>query len=256
MRERPHNPVGCKDAKFYDDLVNRVARLEIRLEKLAAEVYPGNLDELFVEPIRRRKGRKPKLETEELLRRRMNLAAWLEQNWPHFIIPFNKSDKSGDPSEALDAIVAVKQHAMHAIRQPHFYESPKAYEKELRAFFQSGRFHGNPRNLSAAMAGLPELSWKRSFDRCASHPYKTGYMTQVYRDHMRRKFTDRLRELEQAKTVAEIRTILKRSRTNDAVYLALKAQPENVKEWLDAGRPIAMSPRSKDSPLARKLHKS
>ena len=102
---------------------------------------------------------------------------------------------------------------------------------------KGGRFHGNPRNLAAAMSGLPELSWKRSFERCSAHPYKTGHKIPSYWDHMRRKFPVRLRELEEAKTELDVKIVLARSRTDDAIYLHLKDNPDKVKEWLKLGKP-------------------
>lgn len=87
------------------------------------------------------------------------------------------------------------------------------------------------------MAGLPELSWKRSLDICSNHPYKTGYMLPVYRDYMKRRFSDRLRELDEARTELDVKIVLARSRTDDPVYIHLKENPDKVKEWLEAGKP-------------------
>src|ERR1035441_800286 len=39
--------------------------------------------------------------------------------------------------------------------------TPEQFEADLVAFLKSGRYHGNPRNLVGAMAGLPLLNWKQ-----------------------------------------------------------------------------------------------
>ena len=82
------------------------------------------------------------------------------------------------------------------------------------------------------MAGLPELGWKRSFDICSAHPYTTGHVLQVYRDYMKRKFPDRLMELDKVQTEEGVRMVLAQSRTHDPVFLHLKENPGKVKEWL------------------------
>ena len=92
--------------------------------------------------------------------------------------------------------------------QPPFYDSPEDYADALGSFLASGRLHGNPRTLAPAMAGLPELGWKRSFDICSAHPYTTGHALQVYRDYMRRKFPDRLKELDKVQTEEGLRMVL------------------------------------------------
>ena len=88
------------------------------------------------------------------------------------------------------------------------------------------------------MAGLPELSWKRSFDICSARPCKKAHKIETYRDHMRRNFPDRLRELEDARTELGVKIVLARSRTEDPVYLHLRDNPTEVKKWLERGKPI------------------
>jgi hypothetical protein len=54
---------------------------------------------------------------------------------------------------------------------------------------------------------------------------------------MRRRFSDRVRELEEARTELDVEIILARSRTDNPVYLLLRENPEKVKEWLEEGKP-------------------
>jgi hypothetical protein len=221
-------------------VLDQLSELRGRIEQLEIEFfgYPS-LPRNFIPPQRKpRKGRKPKLETNELLERWKCLTTWLEQNWPLLLIPMRKAEGSGNAPDAIAAIMAAKKHGISGVRQPNFYHEPEEFETDLAAFLKSGRYHGNPRNLAAAMAGLPELGWKRSFDICAAHPHKTGVVLQAYWDYMRRNFPDRLRELEEAGTELNVKIVLARSRTSDPVYLHLKENPGKVKEWLEAGKPV------------------
>ncbi len=226
--------------------MNRVlellSELRARVERLEGEVFPCGPDDLSLSPPKPRKGRKPNLETGELLKRRLYLTAWLEQNWPPLSVALRRAENSNNPSAAIAEMIAVKRKGIPGVFQPPFYDTPEAYVEDLGKFLKSGRFHGNPRNLAAAMAGLPELGWKRSFDICSGHPYKTGHMLQVYRDHMKRKFPDRLRELDEARTELDVKIVLARARTDDPVYIHLKENPDKVKEWLEAGKPEGWSP--------------
>lgn len=212
-----------------------------RVERLEREVFPCGPDDFSSPPSKPRRGRKPKLETKEVLARRERLNLWLEQNWPRLLVPLRRAQRSKDFSYAISALIAAKKEGISGIHQPPFYDTPEKYERALGEFLRSGRFHGNPTNLAGAMAGLPELSWKRSFDLCTSHPHHSGHMLQVYWDHMRRKFPERLRELEEARTTLDVKIVLARSRSDDPVYLHLKENPDKVKLWLEKGKPIVLN---------------
>ncbi len=217
-----------------------LSELRARVERLEKETFPDGLDNQSCSlplPPKLRKGRRPKLNIGILLQRRVRLTAWLETNWPRLSIALRRAQKSGDTSEAIAALIAAEKEKFSSPYHSAFYESPKQFEDDLRAFFKSGRFHGNPRNLAAAMAGRPELSWKRSFDICSAHSYKEGYKLQAHWDYMRRNFPDRLRELEAVQTPLDVENVLARSRTDDPLYLHLKKNPDKVKEWLEAGKP-------------------
>jgi hypothetical protein len=237
MRKKPPSQEHSREASSLSRIVEAISELQERVEQLENEVFPCGPSILSPLRTKPRMGRKPKLETEKLLKRRVHLTAWLEQNWPRLSVAMRRAENSGDPAAAIAALVAAKAEGISGVAQPRFYDSPEKYEQELGKFLRSGRFHGNPRNLAAAMAGLPELSWKRSFDICTKHPYKGGQMLQAYWDHMRRNFPDRLRELEEARTPLDVKIILARSRTDDPFYLHLKENPDKVKEWLEAGKP-------------------
>ena len=204
---------------------------------LEKEICPYGAEGVSQPPPKVRMGRKPKLNTGKLLQRRVRLTAWLEDNWPKLSIALRRAEQSGNTSEVVATLAATEKERFTSPYHSAFCQTPEQFETALGAFLKSGRFCGNPRNLAGAMAGLPELSWKRSFDICTEYPYKTDHKVPAYWDHMRRKFPQRLRELEDARTELEVKIILARSRTDDPVYLQLKENPEKVKEWLGEGKP-------------------
>jgi hypothetical protein len=244
MRKEPPPKVTSKAEISPNHVLNELSELRKRVELLEKEVYPFGKGEPFPPPKKARLGRAPKLEPAEVLRRRENLTTWLEQNWPRLAAALRWAEQSKNPSRAIAALIEAKRDGIPGVFQPPFYDEPEEFVEALGKFLESGRFHGNPRTLAAAMAGLPEQGWKRSFDICSAQPYKTGYALQVYRDYMRRNFPDRLRELDKAGTEEEIKMVLTRSRSHDPVYLHLKENPGKVKEWLEAGKPIELKLRS------------
>jgi len=210
-----------------DQILESLSELRKRIEKLERQVFPYGPERLDSVMQRSGKGRKPKLETKHLLQRRESLTTWIEQNWPRISVAMRKAESSSNPAIAITAMVAAKEEGIPGVFQPPFYDAPEEYEAALGEFLKSGRFHGNPRNLAAAMAGLPELSWKRSFDICIKHPYKGGVALEAYRDYMKRKFPDRFRELIEAQTITDVKIVLDRSRSIDPVYLHFKEPLKN-----------------------------
>jgi len=249
MRNEPSRRKSSETALSPERVREWLSEHDVRLERLEKAAFPGGQADLTPSPPKPRKGRKPKLETDALLERRKNLTAWLEQNWPRLLVAMREAESSGNYAGAIVALVAAKNHGIPGVGQPPFYDSPERFATALEAFFKSGRYHGNPRNLAAAMAGLPELSWKRSFDICTEHPHKTGHALEALWDYMSRNFPDRLRELEGAVTELDVKIVLARSRTNDPVYRHFKENPGTVKERIEVGKP--MDPNSRGPGTSR-----
>ncbi len=234
MRKKPPSTPRSEEANSQLNMEKRLTEICERLERLEAEVF--GTDVLCQSPLPPRpskKGRKPRIDPKEVLERRDRLTVWLEQNWPFLSVRLSEAEK---PVHAAVAMIYAKKR-IQGVFQPPFYNEPEKYAEELWQFLQSGRFHENPRNLAGALAGLPEVSWKRSFDICSKHPCRQSRPLEAYRDHIQRNFPDRFRELCAAKTVEEVKTILAKSRTTDPTYAHLKEKPDQALEWLALGDP-------------------
>jgi hypothetical protein len=235
MRNRPPLNNTSENKFSLRDAEQMIVELQKRVAWLEEEAHSRTLERFSPTPPKRM-GRRPGIETPKLLERRKSLSTWLEQNWDYLSGALRKARNS---SEAISAIIAAKNRIPGAFPPP-FYYHPERYENALWQFLRSCRFNGNPRNLAGAMAGLPDIGWKRSFDICSKHPYKGGLALQAYWDYMRRNFPDRLSELSEAKTPAEVKTVLAKSRTRDPIYLHLKENPDQALEWLKAGKPLGL----------------
>lgn len=203
--------------RMISELRERVSRLEEQLFGTEAFVSGPPL-------VKPGMGRKRKLQQEELLKRRDTLSRWVEQDWPCLSIALRKA-KNAD--QTLAAVLEAKERVPF-VMQESFYRFPEEHKEQLWEFLASGRLSGNPRNLAGAMAGLPELSWKRSLDICQQYPCQFPLAQQAWPDFMRRKFPVRLRELYEVATVEDAKAVLARSKTTDPTYLYLKEHPEEA----------------------------
>ena len=230
MRKTPQKEQKSEVLNFEDEMRRRLSAFEDRVSRLEAESV--GISHLPPEPppVKRGKGRRPRIERDEVLKRRDQLVTWLERAWPILLKALRKAKRSQD---AVAAMIEAKAREAFVGQRPPFEKNPQEHEAALWQFLQSGRFHENPRNLAGAMAGLPEISWKRSFDICSRHPCKYMVAEQSWRDYLRRKFPQRLQELRMAKTTEEVRKVLRKSRTHDPTYEFLKEHPEEVILWFN-----------------------
>lgn len=199
------------------DLHERVLRLE-------AELFGTGAASLGPLPVKPGIGRKPKLDPEELLKRRDLLSRWIESDWLSLSIALRMAKNS---DQALAAILEAKRRVPWVMFAP-FYRLPEMHKEQLWEFLKSGRLSGNPRNLAGAVAGLPELSWKRSLDRSQKNPSTFPLAQQAWLDFMRRNFPVRLRELLATATPEDAKAVLAKSKTTDPTYLHLKEHPEEA----------------------------
>jgi hypothetical protein len=214
-----------------DEIETRLARLENRTAE--DEFLTGQTEEPEPEwPVAATRGRKSKLALDQLLERRRCLVEILDQFTPEIIATLQSA---GDANEAAEAL--LNSVSAWGGPRPPILLNTRIYAEQLWSFLNSDRFNGNLRNLASATAGVPEMSWKRSFDLCVKNPPKPPIPVhpRAIRDFLHRNFPQRLIELEAAKDLPTVRTILAKSRSKDQTYLRLRAAPEWVLEWIKDG---------------------
>jgi hypothetical protein len=236
MRKKPKNEATSEVVISLAELAKMVLELQDRVKTLEGEAsgngpfLPLVLGHQRSEPAM---GRKAKLSPEELIGRRDRLSWWIESHWPHL------SRRLLNPKNAkyaAYAFVKAKQ-ALGGVFLPPFYDDPERFTDELWLFLRSKWFGNNPRNLAGAMAGLPELSWKRSLDIAQQSPISIPLHAHAWRDHLRRRFPLRFKELRRATTPKEVKAILARTTTSDITYCHMKKHPAEVLRDV-FGRPV------------------
>ena len=183
-------------------------------------------------PDKAKKGRRSKLTLHELTARRDWFIRILEPDCPEIM---ERLQNVRNATEAADAVLTPEVKA--SFLKPGFLQNPHVCAEAIWKFVTSPRFHGDLRNFANAMAGVPEMSWKRSFDICTANPPKPPIRMhyRAYRAFLHRNFPERLRELESAHTPNDFAKILAKSRSKDPTYLALRGKPARVLGWLQAG---------------------
>ena len=167
----------------------RVVQLEERVDRLegiAPSYYYGGTDNSKKKP-----GPDKSIEDVELFRHRDGLVGWLEDVWPKIVKPLLAA---ADPSEVTAIFNKV---ARPEDLQPPWQSRFLAHPSDLFDFLRSEKFRIKPprktvidalnlreedekwkraanrlptRQIANAMAGLPELEWRTSLDRCSKDP--------------------------------------------------------------------------------------
>jgi len=146
------------------------------------------------------------------------------------------------PMGLPSASVFRRNSRERVFQQPHPFtpdinQNADKYEREIWEFLQSGKYRGSPCNFANAMAGLPNVSWRTSWNICSANPCRRPILPPAIRDHIRRKFPNRLRELLKARTEEDVKRILRKSHSMDETWTFFKKNPSKVLESLEAGKP-------------------
>jgi hypothetical protein len=233
MRKKPTNQAQIQGRKTLEALDSQLQEALRRITRLERMVLENGLEPPYEPPAKRERGRPCGLPLEDLKRRTSSLIVWLEDNWPEISRGLNAAKSE---QKVADALKSGRRGTY--VFQPPFFQHPGRFAADCWDFIQSKRYRHNPRNLAAAMAGLPEIGWKRSFDLCskyAANCHPVGY--RAYRDYLRRRFHERFRKLTAASTIEEVATILGGSRSKDHVIRYLSENPGKVLYWLECGQP-------------------
>jgi hypothetical protein len=190
------------------------------------------------EPENRGKGRPSGVEDDELRQRASSLVLWLEDNWPEISLGIRKAKNE----QQLAEVFRNNPRSSYAFERA-FSKEPERFACDCWKFIhtrgKSNKYRGNPRNLAAAMAGLPEILPRTSFNRCAEWINKKGHPIgyRAYRDYLQRKFSERFLLLLKAASTEEVAKILRGTRSKDKVIRYLRENPHKVLYWLECGKP-------------------
>jgi len=240
------------DAKqSWRGLEARVARLELLIGNVLKTEESEN-------PPHKRAGREhlkkrgPKAIPEyELANRRDELIAFFESNWPELeplctpspnfgalrqaFQAFANPGKSKTPWGTYAALLdpgTMGNHSPAATR----LLTPETFS-QLETFLggHQNRFAANPRQLSNALAGCPDLKFWTSLKRCQHIPFRFGIDPRAMKAYIRRNHPKLYRKLSERSGLPELAAFRRRYRTKDIYIAGLTA--ETLERFWEAGAP-------------------
>jgi hypothetical protein len=219
MNSRKERPKKKLDGVLANQPPDRIAELERRVAELERDVdmlkgFSGS--PIFYStgssPEKKRPGPKEKIEDLELFRYRDGLINWLERFWPWMADRLDAARTPGEIGAILEAVANVPElrrdwelrllqntgALFEFLSDERFGKSlPKATvtdaltlpwrnERRIRAANQLP-----VRKIANAMAGVPDIAWRTSLDRCSERPSPTELAVNLDL-HYRERFGIRL----------------------------------------------------------------
>ena len=185
-------PQRVKNRLFFElaSLAWRVAKLEKRVNRLDG-VAPGYYS-TGIDATRKKPGPGKNIENWKLFNYRDGLVGWLEEVWPEIVQPLLSAN---DPKRVA---AILRKVARPQEIQPPWQSRCLAHPAKLFDFLHTRKFTRRPpkktvtdalnnrrgddekrkraanrlptRQIANAMAGLPEIEWRTSLDRCSESP--------------------------------------------------------------------------------------
>lgn len=197
-----------RGSKATKDLTPIVRDLQKRVAQLEAKVFWKFETPL---PARRPPGPAPTIPDASLWRRRDALFVEIAECWPDLRMLLRTSTNERTLYRRL-RVVAKGEEALRVVRNL----------DALWAFLKHKRFRDDPLQLANAMAGVPEIAWKTSLNRCAGKETVTALHPHAWRSHLAREMPDVLRGIEAARNEEEYRAAVGAGPTADYVLLQLR----------------------------------
>ena len=199
MNSRKKKPGDPIDEVLANQFLDRIAELERRIVQLEEDVArlksvsPSPLlDTVVIEVERRKRGRKEAILDAVLFSYRDGLTLWLESVWPWLKDRLFTAKTPEEVKVLLEAIAEepdsrpeCQERLLRNVDELFkFIQHEKFRKKELRTatvvealtlpWNDEKRGHAAnrfpTRQIANAMAGVPEISWSRSLDRCYVNP--------------------------------------------------------------------------------------
>lgn len=219
--------------RILEELQTKVAGLESRVHKLETP-----FEFKLAVPSPKKKGRPENIDQHDLLRRRDNLFNFCCYHWPEL----KNMIRRAKSVRRLDTLLTWFDDKAY---EPEGRALLKARVQSLWEFTRSSRYRGDPLHIADALAGVPEISWWRSKNRCSGHEPIISRHPRSWRDYVERKFPERYRELLRAGNPEKVRLVLDRAQTDDLVILTLKGDPARLPSYFAEGVSAWPGPRKR-----------
>jgi TolA-binding protein len=190
-------------------LESRVAALEDRIDQMQEEIdrisgiaVPAQIQEAIDNIGKPRTDTRQKINEAELLLNRDNLVRWLEEHWPKIVKPLLAAKNPSEIFAVMEAIAAPPDirptwqvgiidnpaKLLEFLRSEKFRRRPpKKTITDALALYKSERRQRAAnrlptRQIANAMAGVPQLKWRTSFDKCVKvpSPCRVGHNTATH----------------------------------------------------------------------------
>lgn len=186
-------------------LESRVARLEARIDEMQEELdrvsgtVPAHIAKVIEGMGKKHPGPNKRMDDTELFLNRDDLVQWLEKHWPSIVKALLAAKNPRAIAAVFRPIAAPreiraewqKRIVGHPAKLHEFLNSEKfrvrppkktiddALEPYTSAKRQRGANRLPTRQIANAMAGVPKLRWRTSFDKCTKTPsaLRVGYET-------------------------------------------------------------------------------
>ena len=201
-------------------------QLERRIRALEGEVADlksqedefGCLEKTDPNYEKRKRGRKPKVRGEDLVRWRNRLVETIEQYWPEiepYCVP-----KLNSPLLRKTLLRLKKQTSG---QQELCVEHLLLHFEELCTFVTTDRFRSDPRQIANALAGVPEIGFWTSLKRCQANPCKSFIGQRALKAYIGRKHSRLHAQLEERLDEVHFINVWRAYRTRDKAIQSLFA---------------------------------
>jgi hypothetical protein len=190
----------------------------------------GN-DPISAEAPPKKLGRRPRIAPEEMAQRRDYLVEFIEIRWPDLVTGITRR-------ATREKLLATINRACPGAESTDGYIQLTKHIAALQEFLRSGRYKGEPRQIAYALAGLPEMAWRSSFDYCTKNPSSNQIRPEAFLDHIRRHNPNCYRDMLDKGATEENRKLLSRC---CAECRRLASNPKWIARVFEDGKPLAVS---------------
>jgi len=229
-------------------LEREIATLREQMRRMQGD-FRGLSSFTLPQPPKPKRGRRPTISS-WVLKDRDELVEMLEAYWPELSLYCDNRDEV--QLRSMLEVISNLQDKEKANAAKHVLTH---FDKLLK-FLESGRYHGEPRHIANALAGVNQVSWWRSLKFCGARPSEKMRDIRTIKDYLIRKHPDVYERLARANgDVLRIAVELRRVRSRDQIVVAMKQTAVFASQVWRAGIPnfsqFGVSEKNDDRPVSR-----